>query len=286
MKAIIQTFAGLFMYSFILANLFGAGLGLTVREVIEPLKKKSLVLLALISNFVLIPGLAYGLSVLLKADYSMQAGIIIIAFCAGAPFLPRLITMAKGNMAGAIGIMVLLMAATVVIVPVVLPFVIPGLSVNPLAIAKPLIALMLLPIVLGLTVKAWKSNIAVSIKPAIDKISSISLVGWIFFALIIDYKIIISAYGTGIYNLMFWFTIGTLLVGYMFGGTSKQERFVVMMGSGARNIPAALLIAISNFSDHKVITVVLIGSLVQFIILFLIAFIHGRNEASKAPRQL
>jgi BASS family bile acid:Na+ symporter len=278
MKFVIQLLVGLFMYTFILSSLFGAGLGLTIREIIEPLKRIRLVIQALIANFFLIPVAAYLLSVLLKADPSMQAGLIILACCAGAPFLPKLVILGKGNLAGSIGLMVLLMVATVLLAPIILPFAIPGLSINPWAIAQPLIILMLMPLALGLVVKAWQPKLAGTLKPKIEKVTSLSLIGWIIVALFIDYQIVISAYGTGVYYLTFLFTIATLVISFLLGGSNRSERQVMVLGSGARNIPAALLIAVANFSEPRVVTVVLIGSLVQFIFLFLLAYIQGRRS--------
>jgi BASS family bile acid:Na+ symporter len=269
------------MFTFILTSLFGAGLGLTIKEVIEPLKRIKLVLLVLIANFLLIPAIAYALSVLLKVDPGLHAGLIIIACCAGAPFLPKLITTAKGNVAYSIGIMVLLMAVTVVFLPIALPLIIPGLSVNPLGIAKPLVLFMLLPLGLGLLVKAGISNLAALIKPFIMKISSFSLIIAGIFALLADYKIFTAAWGTGVYNAMALLTILALLIGYIFGLISQSEKSVMTLGSGARNIAAALIIAATNFSDPRVTTVVLIGSLVQFIILFLLAFCLGKYAPAR-----
>ena len=280
MRTIIQLLVGLSMYTFILTSLFGAGLGLTVKEIIEPLKNIRNVLLSLVSNFILIPFMAFVLCVLFKADQSLQAGLIVIACCAGAPFLPKLITLAKGGMANAIGFMVLMMTATVIFAPIILPFAIPGLSVSPFAIARPLVLLMLLPLGIGLFVKAKISGFADRTKPIMMKVSSISLISMGILTLLIDYKLIISAYGTGVYNLSFLFTVFALLIGYVFSGKDMTAKIVFTLGSGARNIAAALLIAVANFTEPRVTTVVIIGSLVQFIVLFFVAFTSGKLQAS------
>lgn len=260
------------MYVFIFSSLFGAGLGLTLKEVAEPLKKFKLVLLAIIANFVLIPALAYALSILLKADASLREGFIIIACCAGAPFLPRLTLSAKGNVAAAAGLMILLTTGTLIFVPVALPFLIPGLSINPWHVAILLFLLTLIPLFLGLIYKAWKPNTVALIKPVMDKTSLFSLIILIIFAALIDYKILASAYGTGVYYFALIFTAGTVLIGFLFGGETRKEKLVMALSAGARNIPVALLVAITNFSEHRVIIVILAGSVVQSAILFLMVF--------------
>ncbi|MCX5749920.1 MAG: hypothetical protein NTZ10_06750 [Candidatus Saganbacteria bacterium] len=281
MRTIIQLLVSISMYTFILTSLFGAGLGLTIKEIIEPIKNLRIVFLALLSNFALIPLMAFALSVFLKADPGLHAGLIIIACCAGAPFLPKLITLAKGDIAHAVGFMVLMMISTVAFAPFILPLAIPGLSVSPFAIAAPLIVLMLFPLISGLLVTAGSIRIANFLKPAMMRISSVSLLLAGVFIILVDHKIIISAYGTGVYNLTFLFTVFALVIGFFFIGFDRPKRVVFSLGSGARNIAAALIIATANFNEPRVTTVVLIGSLVQFIMLFLFAYICGRVGASR-----
>ena len=79
---------------------------------------------------------------------------MLLGCAAGAPFLPKLAELAKGNLPFAVGAMVLLMVATVGYAPIVLPLLMPGVTVNPSKIAHSLVLLMLLPLAIGLSVKA------------------------------------------------------------------------------------------------------------------------------------
>ena len=63
-------------------------------------------------------------------------GLMLLATAAGAPFLPKLVQLAKGDVAFGVGLMVLLMVATVAYVPIVLPLLLPSISINPLDIAS------------------------------------------------------------------------------------------------------------------------------------------------------
>ena len=97
MQDLVMTLINLFVLVFVLTSMFGTGLSLTVAEIIAPLKDWKLVLLALIANFVIVPALAYGIAALLGLSEGLRTGLIILAACAGAPFLPKLSAMAKGN---------------------------------------------------------------------------------------------------------------------------------------------------------------------------------------------
>lgn len=256
------------MLLFILTSLFGAGLGLTIKEITTPIKNLKFVSLTLFTNFVLIPALAYTISILLKADPSLQVGLLVIACCAGEPLLPKFMTITKGSVALAIGMMSLLMVTTIAYVPIVLPLIIPGISVNPWDIAKPLIFVMLIPLSLGLLLKAIKSNIAVILHPIMEKASSVFLLITGISLLFTNNSVLTSAWGTGVYNATVLFSICTITIGYFLGGKDRLEKLALSFGTGARNIAAALLIAATNFTDQRVVTVVMIASIMQFIILF------------------
>jgi BASS family bile acid:Na+ symporter len=272
----LHLLANFSMFTFIVSSLLGAGLGLTVAEIIAPLKRVKLDLYALLANFIIIPAATYLIAYLLKVDPGLKAGLTIMAGCAGAPFLPKLVTVAKGKIAGAIGLMMLLMLVTVIYLPLVLPLLITGLAIKPVAIAKPLIFYLLLPLATGLMIKAYLANLAAKAKPIIERLSSLSLILAGILTLITSYQLFISAWGTGVYNALTIFTLISMIIGYLFGGNHPAEKIVSTLGCGARNIAAALLIAATNFSDPRVSTVVLIGSLIQFVILFLTAFIWGK----------
>ena len=75
-----------------------------------------------------------------------RVGLLLLGAAAGAPFLPKLAQLARGDVGFAVGLMVLLMVMTIGYLPLALPFMLPGVTVDPWAIAKSLLLLMLLPL--------------------------------------------------------------------------------------------------------------------------------------------
>jgi BASS family bile acid:Na+ symporter len=141
------------MLSFVVSSMLAMGSGLTIRQIIEPLRDARLVLLALLANFVLMPLGALALAKVLWLDDPFAVGLLVLGCAAGAPFLPKLAELAKGNLAFSVGAMVLLMVVTVGYLPVVMPLLLPGVTVDPWNIARSLILLMLLPLAAGLALK-------------------------------------------------------------------------------------------------------------------------------------
>ena len=138
----------------IMGSMFGMGLGLTVPQIITPLKNVRLVVLALLANFVLVPLLAYVISLIIPLEDALKVGLMVLALSAGAPFLILEARGAKANLGLAVGVMTLLMVVTIFFLPLVLPLLLTGVEVDAGAIAKSLIVLMLIPLILGLLVRA------------------------------------------------------------------------------------------------------------------------------------
>src|SRR5215510_10042156 len=172
---LMQQASSVAMITFVLSSMVAMGLDLTVGEILAPLRQPRLVVLSLLANFVLMPPGAVGLATLLQLEEPFRVGLLLLGAAAGAPFLPKLAQIARGNLAFAVGLMVLLMVITVGYLPVLLPRLLPGVSVNPMEIAKSLVLLMLLPLGAALAVNAKWPDFAAKVKPALDKVSSLSL---------------------------------------------------------------------------------------------------------------
>jgi bile acid:Na+ symporter, BASS family len=119
------------MIVFVVSSMLGMGLGLALSDIVAPLRNWRRVTLALVANFVVMPFAALALARILRLEPSMGIGLLLLGMAAGAPFLPTLAQISRGNLAFAVGLMVLLMVMTVGYVPVVLPLLLPGVSVNP-----------------------------------------------------------------------------------------------------------------------------------------------------------
>ena len=113
LMSLLSKAAAVATLSFVVSSMLAMGAGLTVARIIEPLRNVRLVLLCLLANFVLMPLTAVALATLLGLDEPSGVGLLLLGCAAGAPFLPKLAELAKGNIAFAVGTMVLLMVVTV-----------------------------------------------------------------------------------------------------------------------------------------------------------------------------
>lgn len=185
------------MIVFVLSSMLGMGLGLRVSEIVAPLRNWRLVLLSLVANFVVMPFAALALARMLRLEESMGIGLLLLGMAGGAPFLPKLAQIARGNLAFAVGLMVLLIVVTVGYLPLVLPLLLPGVSVSPAQIARSLVLLMLLPLGSALALRANSPNIAAKIKPIFDRTSNLSLIALMALQTLLNIRRVIAVFGTG-----------------------------------------------------------------------------------------
>ena len=164
------------LLGFVVSSMMAMGVSFTVRQIIDALRDVRLVLLALLANFVAMPLSALALDKIFQLDEPLGVGLLLLGTAAGAPFLPTLTELAKGNLPFAVGIMVLLSVSTVGYVPLVLPLLLPGVAVNSAKIAGWLFLLTLLPLAAGLFLRARREELAMRVKPVLDCVSNVSLV--------------------------------------------------------------------------------------------------------------
>ena len=263
------------MLVFVVSSMLGMGLGLRVAEIIAPLRNVPRVLLALIANFVVMPAVAIGLARLLGLEESMGIGLLLLGAASGAPFLPKLAQIARGNLPFAVGLMVLLMVITVGYLPLVLPQLLPGVAVNPAEIAKSLVLLMLLPLGAALAVNAYRPALAAKLKPGLDKVSNFGLMAVIGLLTLFNIKSVLAVFGTGgILAGLLFLAVG-LGVGWLFGGSSRENRAVLGLGTSQRNIAAALVVA-GSFPDPNVVVMVVVVAIVGLFVLMPISRALGR----------
>ena len=271
---------------FVVSSMLAMGLSLTIPQIMAPLKNLRLVVLALVVNFIAVPLLVWGIQAVMNLDQDIYTGLVLMATAAGAPFLPKLAQTAKGNIAFSVGLMVLLMVVTIVYMPLVLPLFLSDASVNPWDIAKSLIFVMLLPMGVGLLMKARWSSTADELQPLMSQASSVAILLMLVGAIITQWDSIVSLIGTGGIIAILIFLLVSLAMGYFVGGSDAGTRSVMGLGTAQRNLSAALVVGAQNFSDKPTVLVtVVVAGLIGLVLLLPIAAELGKHMTGSAADQ-
>lgn len=282
MSEITQELADLTILLFAISSMFGMGLNLTMRQIVEPLRRWSLVARALIANFVLVPLIAYLISLIIQLSEAQTIGLVLMASAAGAPFFPKLAQISKGDVALSVGLMALMTTVTIVFVPLALPLLLPGIQVDALSVAQTLGLFVLLPLAVGLFIKARYQSLAASLQPLMAQAATFSLMMAAVLLLVLNFENLVRALGTGVYLAAILFVAASFLVAYLLGGPGSDTRRTLGLGTAQRDISTALLVASRNFDDPGVLVMILVGSLVMLVGLMVVAGEIGKRSQAVA----
>ena len=270
--------------TFVIASMLGTGMGLTLKQIGTPLRNARLVSAMLIANFAAVPAIAYGLAKLLPMSQSGETAMILLGAMAGAPFLPTMAQMSKGSVPFSVGLMVLLMVVTIAYAPLVVPLLLDGVELSAWDIAKPLIFLMLIPLGVGLFVKARYPEPADGWSTDLSKISSLALVLGFVAAVLVSYEDIFGAVGTWIFLGAVLLAVFSFATGWLFAvGSNRETQRVAGLSTAQRNLSAALLAAATNF-DSETIVLTMVASLALGVVLILLAGELGRLVAARQAK--
>jgi BASS family bile acid:Na+ symporter len=275
-----NTMFNLFVLIFVLSSMLGLGLSITLKEIAGTLKNIPLILKSLLANFVLVPLVGFVMIKALDLDQGVAAGLVLMSLSAGAPMLAKYSQVAKANLAFAATLMVLLQVGTIIVVPIVFPLIVPGADVSAWGIIKSLFTTLLLPLVVGVFIRARYESWVETIQKYAAPLSSLGLVGTLIFAVLLYADDLLSMWGTGAFILVILLILLALGIGYLLGGPERDNREVLGMGTAQRNLSAALLISTQNFSDQPTaLLTVLIGALLMMVVLVPLSGEFGHHNA-------
>ncbi|MBS0196508.1 MAG: hypothetical protein JSR77_07100 [Planctomycetes bacterium] len=276
----IQNFFNFSIVIFTVGNLAAMGLELRVREAIRAVPNPRFVILIVAWSWVIGPAFAYLLAKILPLAEPYAIGLLLAGPAPCAPFYPMVVKLARGDVGYAAALLLLTAIGTVLLMPVLLPLMISGLSVSAWAIAKPLLTLVMTPLVVGIAFRTFAARTADVLHPLVKRIAGLFT--------LITLVLVFVRFGKDMLNAMGSFAIGTqvvflgvmTLVPYWLGfGLKQDQRSILALGVGTRNVAAifAVLMAIANPDPRTVVMVVLVVPLSAIVAFAAARFFAGRG---------
>ena len=170
---------------FTVSNLAAMGLELNLREALKTLRSAHAVGLILLWGWVVGPALAWLIIRFVPLLEAHAAGLLLISLAPTAPFFPLVVRKAGGDMSFAGAFMLLTTLGTVLFLPLMAPRLIAGLSVDSWSLAKPLLLMVLLPMLIGGAIRVFALNAAEKLLPVFKKIGGVFLVLVLVFTLVL-----------------------------------------------------------------------------------------------------
>jgi BASS family bile acid:Na+ symporter len=267
--------------------------GLSVRfaDLVSVADNWPLVTRAALANYVCVPAVTVGLLLLFDPHPMVAVGFLILAVCPGAPYGPPFTAMAKGNVAVAVGLMVILAASSAILAPILLHYlllVVSGsepLTADATRIAGTLLLTQLAPLLVGVAVRQWRPSLADRLqKPAIlaSKVLNLAAIGFI---LVAQCHLLTDVRPRGFVGMMA-LLIASWAVGWLLGGPDTGVRKAMTLTSSLRNVGVGLVIATTTFAGTPAVTATLVYGLFEVVgsLLLGLAWAHrgrrtGDNDA-------
>jgi BASS family bile acid:Na+ symporter len=266
---------------FIAGVLFAAGLEVTVEQVSKPLRNAPVVARALIANLILTPLIVYGMSIWFPLERPYMIGVLLYGFAAGAPYTPKLVGAAAGDVPNSIAATMLLTVLTILYMPLVLPFLIPGTEIGIWEIAKPLLLQMFVPLVIGLGIRHFSDRSAAKLLRPANIVVNLSLALFLMLAVVLHWDALFATVGKGAISSAIVLTVVAFAVGYLLGPGGEKGKVTLGLITTARNIGAAATIATANFKDDpRVLITVAVCMFVVFALAFPAAKLYFNKRLS------
>jgi BASS family bile acid:Na+ symporter len=263
-----------------MSNLASLGMELNLRETIRSLGNLRLIIFTLFFGWIAGPAFALLLAKVLPMDPSYGTGLIISSLAPVAPFFPILMRKSNSDKDFAGALMPLAMVATVVMLPLIGSFMIKGLTVNMWSLAKPLLLLILLPLVGGILLRLYANRFTDKIFPAMKRLAGITTVIAMLFVLALYFPDFISILGSFAIGAHILFVFGIMFISYYLSfGLKKNQASAIALGMGSRN-PAAMLVVYMalQITDPKMLLMILLaGPIPGIASYFMTKFFASRN---------
>jgi bile acid:Na+ symporter, BASS family len=256
----LQTTFGPLVLVFTVSNLAAMGLQVRMPEVMVALRNKKSLALIFVWGWVLGPALGYLITRVLPLAEPFVVVVLLASLAPCAPFLQQMVAKARGDMGFAGALIPLVAVGTVVLMPLMAPLLIKGVTISTWALAKPLLLTILLPLMVGATIRNCADTAATKIFPVIKGLALLSTLLTIIWCLVIYGRGMLNTAGEMALLSMTLFMVGMGLITYRFGfGMKQNQRSVMALGMGTRNVAAVLAaaLAIPNADPRIVVMTVM-----------------------------
>lgn len=231
--------------------MFGMGLTLSKKDFAEVGRRPGMVLIGVLSQFIIMPGLAWLLCKILALPPEIAIGVILVGCCPGGTASNVMAYLARGDVALSVAIT----SVTTLLAPVVTPALIyllasAWLEVSAAALFWSIVQVVILPIVLGVIaqyVLGKRVKACVDVLPLVSVVAIVAIVA----AVVSGNQARIATSGLLIFGVVVLHNGLGLLIGYMLAklfGFNVAQRKTLSIEVGMQNSGLGAALASVHFS--------------------------------------
>jgi len=219
----------------IIATVLSLGMSFTLAQVLAPLRRVWLVVGMVTLNAIFIPAIAWGVARLLPLSDATVAGLTLATLGAGSAAGLKATQLAKrADLPLAVALVVVLQLVNLVAVPLWAGRVVTGASISAGEIVKNLLVLVLIPLVVGLFIRARYAENATRWQPELVRVANLALGVALVAGIAVNWQTIISLFGSWALVAAVVIVLIALGLGLLLGWQDSATRATTGLTSGMR----------------------------------------------------
>ncbi|MDP2493841.1 bile acid:sodium symporter family protein [Shimia thalassica] len=213
----------------------------------------------LVSQFVLLPVLTFGLVLLVQPQASIALGLILVAACPGGNISNFITHRAGGNAALSVSLTAFSTVGAIFLTPINIAFwgsmyaptreILKATSVDPVAVAITVGIMLVLPLVLGITLNVKRPDITAKLRGPLQWVSMGIFVAFVLLAIAANWTYFL-AYAGMVAGLVLIHNAVALAGGFGFAtvmGLSQFDRRAITIETGIQNSGLGLVLIFAFF---------------------------------------
>lgn len=239
--------------------MFGVALGISIEDFKRLIKSPKILLTGIVSQFFLLPLVTFIFIKLVNPMPSIALGMMMVAACPGGNISNFMTQMAKGNAALSVSLTAFATLVSLVMTPFNLHFwgnlyaptaeILQRIELDPWELVKLVSLILGVPLILGMWVRKYKSNLADKLAKILKPVSLIIFMLFIVIAFYDNFDIFIN-YVHYVLILVIAHNILALATGFYFAKAmrlSYQNQKTLSIETGIQNSGLGLLLIFSFF---------------------------------------
>lgn len=245
----------------IFALMLAIGVNLPLQQLISLWRRPGSLIRSLLAVIVLVPMLVGLLLWVFDLPPPVATGLAVLAAAPGAPLTTKRSQMAGGKMPYSASLQLTLALLAVVVTPLTLTvfyalFNLETETVAPLAVAKQVALVQLLPVGIGLLIQNFWPKITDRVGKPLNVIANILFLLLLALVIVPGVRMILQVGAAPIAAILIMVAV-SLAIGFLLGGPVYDERSSLAVASIARNVGLALYIAALSGVEQSLIPTLL-----------------------------
>jgi bile acid:Na+ symporter, BASS family len=262
------------------------GASVTMRELGSVIRRGSLLARISVLDVVVIPALAWLVLRVVDLDEDLVVGVLLVAIASAGPVGMKLSQIARGDLALAITLVVLLEVANAFAIPIWVALLMPsGVEVSLGPVVTILVTLVVLPISIGGVVKAIAPRLASRWVAPLTRLSTAGIVLVVAILVGRNLELLVEAVESGVALVALALAAAAAVLGWALGGTGLASRRTASLVTTVRAGGPALAIASEAFAGRPgvAIAIVVYGVIGLVVALILAALWGRRGDLDRRP---